>query len=90
MLLYKRALANKEATYLNLGPAVNVQPIVEAMGFTRYAAGEFAALPAFARNQVGSPVWVYGPAERAGSGLDVKERCLLEAQAADGCIASAV
>lgn len=86
-LLYKRALVNKEATYLNLGPAANVQPIVEAMGFTRYAAGQFAALPAFACNKGGSPVRVYGPAELAGSGLDVEERCLLEAQAAYGCIA---
>jgi len=85
-LLYKRALANKEATYLNLGPASNVQHIVEAMGFTRYAAGQVAALPALARNQVRGRVRVYGAVDLAACGLDDRERRLLEAQAAYGCI----
>ena len=49
--LLKRALANKQATYLNLYPAIHVRPIIEAFGFRRYSEGQFLALLALAHNQ---------------------------------------
>jgi hypothetical protein len=43
-LLVTRALANKEATYLNVSPAPNTWPIIEAQGFSRYCDGVFVAM----------------------------------------------
>ena len=41
--LLKRALANKQTTYLNLYPATHVRPIIEAFGFRRYSEGQVLA-----------------------------------------------
>ena len=45
-LLASRALRHKEVTYLNVSPAPHTRPILEAQGYRRYSAGQFAALPA--------------------------------------------
>src|SRR3974390_2987104 len=34
--LFKRAISDKQTTYLNVSPATHVRPIIEPFGFTRY------------------------------------------------------
>src|SRR5262249_6826441 len=41
--LLKRALTNKQATFLSISPAGHVRPIYEALGFKRYSGGQFLA-----------------------------------------------
>jgi hypothetical protein len=48
-LLTSRALQCKTATYLNVSPAPNTEPILEAQGWTRYSDGLFIAAPAVQR-----------------------------------------
>src|SRR5262249_33228073 len=42
--LFRRALANKKTTYLNVSAATHVRPIIEAFGFRRYSEGQVLAL----------------------------------------------
>jgi hypothetical protein len=44
--LAAQALRHKKASYLNISPAPNTKPIVEAQGYTKYASGLFIAAPA--------------------------------------------
>ena len=44
-LLTSRAIKHKNVTYLNISPAVELLPFVEAQGFSRYSSGQFVALP---------------------------------------------
>ena len=48
-LLTSQAFKYKDVTYLNISPATNVQPIIEAQGFSRYSNGQFCALPVLSR-----------------------------------------
>jgi hypothetical protein len=48
-LLAAQALKHRDATYLNISPAANTVPTLEAQGYTRYSAGLFVACPAVAR-----------------------------------------
>ena len=47
--LAAQALRHKNATYLNISPAPNTKPIVEAQGYTKYGNGLFVATPALQR-----------------------------------------
>jgi len=44
--LSAQALRHKNVTYLNISPAPNTKPIVEAQGYTKYGDGLFVAMPA--------------------------------------------
>ena len=44
--LAAQALRHKNVTYLNISPAPNTKPIVEAQGYTKYGDGLFVAIPA--------------------------------------------
>ena len=44
-LLVSRALAHKDATYVNVSPAPHTRPIIEAQGFSRYCDGVFVTVP---------------------------------------------
>jgi hypothetical protein len=48
-LLTSQALKYKDLTYLNISPARNVRPIIEAQGFSRYSNGQFVAVPILSR-----------------------------------------
>jgi hypothetical protein len=49
--LLKRAIDNKQSTYLSISPATHVRPIFEALGFRRYSRGQVLAVPTLARNR---------------------------------------
>ena len=79
--LLKRALANKQTTYLNLYPAIHVRPIIEAFGFRRYSEGQVLSPLALACNQRNIRVSIVGVDGLNDSDLEEKERRLLQAQA---------
>ena len=84
--LLKRALANKQTTYLNLYPAIHVRPIIEAFGFRRYSEGQVLSPLALARNQRNIRASIVGVDGFNDSDIEEKERHLLQAQADYGCI----
>ncbi len=63
-LLVSRALRHKEVTYLNVSPAQHTWPILEAQGYSRYSAGQFACLPALSWRGAGAKVRRYVIGER--------------------------
>ena len=85
--LFKRALANKQTTYLNVSAATHVQPIIEALGFRRYSEGQVLAVLALARNRRNTRARIVGGDSFGDADLEAGERRLLEVQAGYGCIA---
>ena len=55
-LLTTMAQKNKHVTYVNISPAANTWPIIEAQGFRRYCQGMFVALPLLSRAEPGMRV----------------------------------
>src|SRR6266568_3441498 len=49
--LLKRALTNRQTTFLSISAAIHVRPIFEALGFKCYSSGQILAVPALARNR---------------------------------------
>jgi hypothetical protein len=84
--LFVRALTNKQTTFLSISPAAHVRPMMEALRFKRYAEGQVLAVPALARNRLTGRTRIVGADRLAESGLDERERRLLEQQAGYGCI----
>jgi hypothetical protein len=85
-LLFKRALANKQTTYLNVSASTHVLPIIEAFGFKRYSEGQVLSFPALACNRQGGRVCVVDANSFGECDLEEGERRLLKAQAGYGCI----
>jgi hypothetical protein len=85
--LLKRALANKQITYLNLYPATHVRPIIEAFGFRRYSDGQVLGLLALAQNHRTTRPRIVGLDKVGKSDLKEGELHLLETQADYGCMA---
>lgn len=86
-LLFKRALANKQTTYLNVSAATHVQPILDAFGFRRYSEGQVLSPLALARNAPNIRARIIGTNSIENSGLADDERQMLEIQRHYGCIA---
>jgi hypothetical protein len=86
-LLYKRATAFKEATYLNVYPDTKIRPIIEAFGFRCYSAGQLLAVPALVRDKKGLRARIVDVHSIYNSALAAAERQLLEVQSGYGCIA---
>jgi hypothetical protein len=84
--LLKRALINKQATFLSVSPAIHVRPIYEALGFRCYSGGQLLAVPALARNRQNARTRIVGADRLKESGLEEEERRRLELQANYGCI----
>jgi hypothetical protein len=61
--LISGALRFKGVTYLNVSPAPHTWPILEAQGYQRYTAGQFASLPVLSLAGLGARVRLYNPAE---------------------------
>jgi hypothetical protein len=77
---------HKTVTYLNVSPASNTEPIIEAQGWTRYSDGLFVAVPAVQwRDRVGPAVKIVADREPDSSCADF-ERDLLVRHAAYGCV----
>jgi hypothetical protein len=82
--LVSQGLKFKDATYLNVSPAENTWPIIEAQGYRRYSDGQFACLPAFSLKGLGAKVRAYDPARDAACFPD--EAALLDDHRAAGCV----
>jgi hypothetical protein len=85
--LFKRALAHKNTTYLNVSAATHIRPIVEAFGFRRYSEGQVLALLALARDRRNTDAHIVELDDCNDADLKEDERRLLEVQAGYGCVA---
>jgi hypothetical protein len=84
--LVSSALKYKNVTYLNVSPAPNTWPILEAQGYRRYSEGQFASVPALSLKGFGVKARLYDPA-RDDRRLPAAEAALLKDHAASGCTA---
>lgn len=85
-LMAKHAVRTTGVTYCNVSPAKHTLPILKAQGFTRYSAGQFAAIPLPVRPANAERVEVQGirtPREYNG---EPWERELLIRHAEYGCL----
>jgi hypothetical protein len=85
-LLAARALGHKTATYLNISPAPNTTPIIEAQGWTRYSDGLFIAVPALQRRAAGVAASLVAADRNPDAPCEEFERDLLVRHAAYGCL----
>jgi hypothetical protein len=85
-LLVSRALAHKDVTYLNVSPAPNTWPIIEAQGFSRYCDGVFVAAPALSGLFSRTRVKVFDANTRPLVAHDPFEQEILMQHADLGCI----
>jgi hypothetical protein len=83
--LVSAALRYKGVTYLNVSPAPNTWPILEAQGYQRYVEGQFASVPALSLTGVGTRVRPYDPVTDDAR-LPAQEAALLKDHAARGCL----
>jgi hypothetical protein len=82
--LVSAALKLKHVTYLNISPAEQTWPILEAQGYRRYTDGQFAAVPLFTpiRGRVRARAFTDGTRDRA-----LPEYELIRAHVEAGCLA---
>lgn len=86
--LAAKALSHKDVTYLNITPAPHTRPIVQAQGYSQYAAGTFVALPALTLSSQRARVRPFDLARNAD--VEPFERDLLLEHAGYGCISLVV
>lgn len=80
-------LRHKTVTYLNVSPAPNTEPILEAQGWTRYSDGLFAAVPALQlRARTGLAAKIVAADREPESPYADCDRDLLVRHAAYGCV----
>jgi len=84
--LLKRALINRQATFLSVSPVLHVRPIYEALGFKRFSSGQFLSVPALAGNRRNTRSSIIKVDRFDDANLEEDERRLLDAQAGYGCI----
>jgi hypothetical protein len=84
--LTQRALAHHNVTFLNISPAPNTWPILEAQGYTRYSTGQFICVPALHAICSGARITTVTRDTHAGADLSSSEVELLLAHANYGCI----
>lgn len=94
-MLSAMALKHRDVTYLNVTPAPNTWPILEAQGYRRYCDGLFVSFPALAAASPAQRVEMIVRArdyERAIAGADLPEREIeVLREAADcGCTSAIV
>lgn len=85
-LLVSRAIANKEATYLNVSPAPHTRPIIEAQGFSRYCDGVFVAAPMLSGLFGAANAKVFDCRVHPAVAFDPIEQEILSQHAELGCI----
>ncbi len=85
-MLVSQALRHKEVTYVNVSPAPNTWPIIEAQGFSRYCDGIFVAVPILNLFTGDARAKVIKAGAQADDRFDPVERDLLLQHAELGCI----
>jgi hypothetical protein len=85
-LLASKALSHKNATYLNITPAIHTLPILQVQGFSQYSRGIFFALPALQLRFPGARVTVAAPDTPPSSQFEPFEHDLLSEHAKCGCL----
>jgi hypothetical protein len=85
-MLVSQALRHKDVTYVNVSPAPNTWPIIEAQGFSRYCNGIFVAVPILNLFTGESRAKVINAGAQADDRFDPVERDLLLQHAELGCI----
>ena len=85
-LLVSRAIKDRSVTYVNVSPASQTWPIIEAQGFRRFCNGAFAAMPILSlRSEPGRITRIDG-AHSCDGRLPSRERRILKDHAKYGCI----
>jgi hypothetical protein len=82
--LAAQAVRHRNATYVNISPAPNTRPIIEAQGFRRYSDGLFLAVPALQATP--EPAQIVEPGIAPGAPCEDFERDLLIRHAGYGCM----
>jgi hypothetical protein len=85
-LLLARVMSRRNVTYLNVSPAPHTRQTIEALGFSRYCAGKFMAIPLLNRRSGREEVKVFTASHRPTRGFDRFEQELLAEHAGCGCI----
>jgi len=85
-LLFAKALAHKDVTYLNVSAAPHTEPIIEALGFSCYCNGSFVAIPLLNMRSGAAGVRVFGAEHLPASRFDAYEQDLLLRHAGHDCI----
>jgi hypothetical protein len=85
-LLAAQALRHKNVTYLNISPAPNTKPIVEAQGYTKYGDGLFIAAPALQRRAADTAATLVGADRQPAAPYQAFEHTLLADHAGYGCM----
>jgi hypothetical protein len=86
IILSRRALSHKNATFLNLTAARHTWPILEAQGFKALGAGQFKAVPLLSAGPRGTRVERISAAISAGEDLGAADITLLQQHARYGCV----
>jgi hypothetical protein len=84
--LAAQALRHKNATYLNISPAPNTKPIVEAQKYTKYGNGLFIAAAATQRRASDTSARLVAADQPPDAPCEAFERKLLADHAGYGCI----
>jgi len=85
-MLSAMALKYKGVTYLNVTPAPNTWPILEAQGYRRYCSGLFLAFPALGAPQPQVRVEFVNAGDADSHGLEEAEAARLREAAGHGCV----
>jgi hypothetical protein len=85
-LLTRYALRHKNVTFFNVTPAPHTWATLEALGFTRFAAGYMMAVPLLSRSAARAHVEIVRPATRPDRDLDQAEIDLLLQHQRYGCL----
>jgi hypothetical protein len=85
-MLVSQALRHKDVTYLNVTPAPHTRPIIEAQGFSRYCDGIFIAMTMLNGLFGGPKAEVFEANRLPNVSFGLRDRELLAAHAAHGCI----
>ncbi|MFL5281121.1 MAG: hypothetical protein ACJ8AW_08985 [Rhodopila sp.] len=85
-LLAMQASRHRNVTFFNVTPAPTTWPILEALGYTRFAAGLMVALPLLTRTAEPARVGLPGPTICPDSGLGQAEIDLLREHQRFGCL----
>jgi hypothetical protein len=85
-LLFAKALMHEDVTYLDISPAPDVEPIIEALGFSRYCNGSFVAVPLFNILSGEAGVRILDARQQPSIKRDASDQDLLLAHADQDCI----
>jgi hypothetical protein len=85
-LLAAQALRHKNVTYLNVSPAPNTKPIVEAQGYTKYGNGLFIAAPVLQRRAADAAATIVRAGQPPNAPYQAFEQELLVDHIAHGCM----